>query len=92
MACAVTRKTRRGADIGPRERVTPAEALRMYTINGAYASFEEGIKGSIEAGKLADLVVLGESPLTAEPWRIKDIPVEKTIIGGEIVFDAEGGT
>lgn len=92
MACAVTRKTRSARDIGPRERISVLEALRLYTINGAYASFEEGIKGSIEAGKLADLVVLGADPLETEPWSIKDIPVEKTIIGGEIVFDrdAEG--
>lgn len=88
MACAVTRRTRSGEDIGPGERVSPMEALRMYTFNGAYASFEERLKGSIEVGKLADLVVLAESPLAAEPWRIKDIRVEKTIIGGEIVYDA----
>jgi predicted amidohydrolase YtcJ len=90
MACAVTRQTRSARDIGPRERITALEALRLYTINGAYASFEEGIKGSIEAGKLADLVVLGADPLETESWSIKDIPVEKTIIGGEIVFDRDG--
>jgi predicted amidohydrolase YtcJ len=89
IACAVTRKTRSGRDIGPRERITALEALRLYTINGAYASFEEWTKGSIEAGKLADLVVLGADPLETEPWSIKDIPVEKTIIGGEIVFDRD---
>jgi predicted amidohydrolase YtcJ len=87
MSCATTRKTRTGRDIGPGERITPLEALRIYTINGAHASFEEGIKGSIEVGKLADLVVLGADPLETEPWTIKDIPVETTIIGGEIVFD-----
>ncbi|HEV8441477.1 MAG TPA: amidohydrolase [Methylomirabilota bacterium] len=89
MACAVTRKTRGGADIGPDERITPLEALRVYTINGAHASFEERVKGSIEVGKLADLAVLGENPLTVDPWAIKDIPVEKTIIGGEIVYDVD---
>ncbi len=89
MACAVTRKTRSGLDIGPEERITPLEALRLYTINGARASFEEGTKGSIEVGKLADLVILGADPLETEPWAIKDIPVEKTIIGGEIVFDRD---
>src|SRR5262249_44277910 len=57
MACAVTRKTRTGADIGPEERITPLEALRCYTVNGARASFEEHRKGSIEVGKLADLTV-----------------------------------
>lgn len=92
MACAVTRKTRSGADIGSEERISPLEALRMYTINGAHASFEEAIKGSIEVGKLADLVVLGANPLAAEPWAIKDIPVERTIIDGEIVFERGGHT
>jgi predicted amidohydrolase YtcJ len=87
IACAVTRRTRTGVDIGAAERITAAEALRVYTINGARASFEERIKGSIEAGKLADLVVLGANPLTTDPWAIKDIRVEKTIIGGEIVYD-----
>jgi predicted amidohydrolase YtcJ len=89
MACAVTRRTRSGADIGPGERITAREALRMYTLNGAHASFEERIKGSLEVGKLADVVVLGGNPLTTEPWAIKDLVVEKTIIGGETVFDRE---
>jgi len=90
MACATTRKTRTGADIGPRERITPLEALRLYTINGAHASFEEKIKGSIEVGKLADLIVLAENPLTVDTWHIKDIAVEKTIVGGDILYDIAG--
>jgi len=90
MACAVTRRTRSGDDIGSGERITPLQALRMYTINGAHAAFEERIKGSLEVGKLGDLVVLAEDPLRTDPWRIKDIAVEATIIGGEVVF--EGGT
>ena len=90
MACAVTRRTRGGRDIGPGERITPAEALRIYTMNGARASFEERSKGSIEVGKLADLVVLAENPLDVDGWRIKDITVEKTLIGGEIAYDVEG--
>ena len=88
MACATTRKTRTGADIGPAERVTALEALRIYTLNGARASFEEARKGSLERGKLADLVVLAENPLAVESWRIKDITVEKTIVGGEVLYDA----
>ncbi len=87
MWCAVNRKTRSGIDIGPQEKLTPMEALRAYTINGAYASFEENIKGSIEPGKLADMVVLSENPLEFDPWEIRNIKVEKTIIGGEIVYE-----
>ena len=86
MACATTRKTRSGIDNGPEEKISPEEALRMYTLNGAYASFEEDIKGSIEPGKLADLVVLGDDPLTVESWEIRNITVERTIIGGETVY------
>lgn len=85
--CAVNRKTRRGVDIGPQEKLTPMEALRVYTINGAYSSFEEDIKGSIEPGKLADMVVLSNNPLEIDPSDIRDIRVEKTIIGGEIVYE-----
>jgi predicted amidohydrolase YtcJ len=91
MACAVTRRTRSGADIGAAERVTPLEALRIYTANGARAVFEEPVKGSLEVGKLADLVVLAENPLDVDPWAIKDVVVEKTIVGGEILYDREGG-
>ncbi|MFQ5684399.1 MAG: amidohydrolase [Candidatus Binatia bacterium] len=86
--CAVNRKTRGGLVLGPEERVTPMEAIRAYTINAAYASFEEDLKGSIETGKLADLVVLSESPLTGDPLKIRDIKVEKTIVGGEITHEA----
>ncbi|HTY77671.1 MAG TPA: amidohydrolase [Candidatus Bathyarchaeia archaeon] len=89
MACAVTRRTRSGVDIGAAERVTPLEALRIYTANGARAAFEEGVKGSIEVGKLADLVVLAQNPLEVDPWAIKDIEVEQTILGGEIAYDRE---
>ncbi len=60
MWCAVNRKTRAGVQLGPEERLTPMEAIRCYTVNAAYASFEENLKGSIEEGKLADLVVLSE--------------------------------
>jgi hypothetical protein len=70
----------------PEERLTIDEALRLYTLNSAYASFEEGLKGSIEPGKLADLVVLSENPYETAPNQIKDIEVEMTIVGGEIVY------
>ena len=87
--CAVNRKTRSGVDIGPQEKLTPMEALRVYTINGAYSSFEEDIKGSIEPGKLADMVVLSDNPLEVDPWEIRNITVEKTIIGGDVVYENE---
>ena len=66
----------------PQERITADDALRVYTVNGAYASFEENVKGSIEAGKLADLVVLSHDPRTIPSSKIKDIRVEITIMGG----------
>ena len=89
MWCAVNRKTRSGADIGPQEKLTPMEALRAYTINGAYATFEENIKGSIEPGKLADMVVLSDNILEIDHREIRNIIVEKTIIGGQVVFEKQ---
>ena len=52
------------------------------------ATSEEGVKGSIEVGKLADLVVLGADPTQVDPMTIKDIPVERTIVGGKTVYEA----
>jgi predicted amidohydrolase YtcJ len=65
-----------------------AEALRICTFHGAYASHEERIKGSITAGKLADFVILGRDPHTEEPGRIKDIPVLRTVLGGRTTWSA----
>jgi len=70
----------------PKERITVDEALRMYTVNAAYASFEENIKGSIEEGKLADLTVISRDPLTVPPSEIDDIEVKMTIVGGKVVY------
>jgi predicted amidohydrolase YtcJ len=70
----------------PEERITVDEALQIYTLNAAYASFEESIKGSIEEGKLADLTVLYSDPHTVPPSKIEDIKVEMTIIGGRAVY------
>jgi predicted amidohydrolase YtcJ len=83
---AVNRTTRKGELLGPEERVSPLEALKAYTINAACCSFEEGIKGSIETGKLADFAVLSDNPLTVEPGAIKDIRVLATTVGGKMVF------
>jgi len=83
---AVNRVSTSGAVIGPDQRITPLEALKAVTINAAYQGFEEDTKGSIEPGKLADLVILSENPLTVDPMTIKDIKVEETIVGGKTVF------
>jgi hypothetical protein len=85
---SVTRTDMNGTLWGPKQRVSVEEALRVGTINGAYASYEEKIKGSIEAGKLADLVVLGKDPVKVNPFEIIDIPVERTMVGGRWVFEA----
>jgi hypothetical protein len=69
----------------PEEQITVDEALRMYTVNAAYASFEENLKGSIEEGKLADLTVLSGNPKTVSPSKIGDINVNMTIVGGKVV-------
>ena len=84
---AVTRRAESGQILNPAENISPQEALEMYTINGAYASFEEEIKGSISPGKLADLVLLNANPLHIEPEKIREIRVEMTIIGGQIVWE-----
>jgi predicted amidohydrolase YtcJ len=86
----VTRTTERNSVIMPDEAITREEALRMYTINNAYASFEESIKGSIEPGKLADLAILSDDLLDCPADRIRDIESEMTIVGGKIVYASDG--
>jgi predicted amidohydrolase YtcJ len=71
------------------ERLTLDEAIRTYTLNAAYASFEENLKGSIEAGKLADLTVLSENLDKIPPEKIRDAGVEMTIVGGKIVYERQ---
>jgi predicted amidohydrolase YtcJ len=85
---AVTRKAESGQVLLPEERITAKQALALYTLNAAYASFEEDAKGSIAPGKLADMVVLSDNPLEVPPERIKDIKVVMTIIGGKVVWEA----
>ncbi len=85
---AVTRRAESGQTLLPQERISARDALAMYTINAAYASFEEDIKGSITRGKLADMVVLSNDPIKSSPEQIKDIKVEMTIIGGKLVWEA----
>jgi predicted amidohydrolase YtcJ len=82
----VTRKSYTGEVIGPEQAISVKDALRLYTINGAYASFEEAAKGSLEPGKLADIVVLDKDIFTIPEDEIKEVKVDTTIVGGEIVY------
>ncbi len=84
---AVTRKAQSGDVLSPEETIIPAQALWMYTMGGAYASFQDDIKGSVTKGKLADLAMLSADPTTVPYEEIKNITVEKTIIGGEVVWE-----
>lgn len=87
---AVTRRTLDDKNPGgwiPEQKISVEDAIKCYTINSAYASFEENIKGSIEVGKLADLVVLSEDILTIDPVKIKDTKVLITIFNGEVVYE-----
>jgi len=74
----------------PEERLSVEEVLEAYTVNAAYFSFEEEVKGSISVGKYADLTVLSHDPFKVEPKKIKDIHVELTIVDGNVVFSARG--
>ncbi|MBP1764060.1 MAG: nfdA 1 [Firmicutes bacterium] len=84
----IDRKT--GEVVGAKQKISMQEALRLYTINGAYASYEDAIKGSIEVGKLADLVILSEDIMTYPPEKVMDIQVDMTMIDGEVVYARAG--
>ncbi|TVR93571.1 MAG: amidohydrolase [Trueperaceae bacterium] len=86
---AVNQVTDAGEPFSPEEALTADEALRAFTLGSAFASFDERNKGSIEAGKLADVVVLDADPTRVDPRSIRDISVVLTMIGGEIVFEGE---
>ncbi len=79
--CCVTRE-----GFETHQCIGAAEALRMYTGNAAYAQFEESIKGIISPGKRADIIILNDNPLRVHPHEIHALEVEKTIIGGRIVY------
>jgi predicted amidohydrolase YtcJ len=83
----VTRKLADGSTFYPDQRMSRAEALRSYTLNAAYAAFEEGSKGSLRAGKLADIVVLSKDILTVPEEEIKDARVDYTIVGGKVLHE-----
>jgi predicted amidohydrolase YtcJ len=84
----VTRTDYEGRVWGGSQRVSVEEAIRISTVHGAWASFEEDLKGSVKAGMLADFVVLGQDPYQVDPMTIKDIPVVRTVIGGRTVHEA----
>jgi len=84
----VTRKGWDGKVWGANQRVTVDEALRINTLNGAFASKEEAIKGSITPGKLADYVVLAKDPHAIDPDTIKDIKILRTVVGGQAMYEA----
>ena len=84
----VTRKTECGSVMMPSEAITREEALKAYTINNAFATFEESIKGSIEPGKLADMAVLSEDILTCPADNIKEIKCLMTILDGKIIYSS----
>jgi predicted amidohydrolase YtcJ len=85
---SVTRTDMKGNIWGANQRVTVEEAIKIGTINGAYASFEEKSKGSLEAGKLADLVVLGRNPFKENPATLITIPIEWTMGGGKWIYES----
>ena len=71
----------------PEQRITVQEAIKAYTLNNAFAAFEEDEKGSIQVGKLADLIVLSDDIMRCDPARIGDAHVVMTVVGGKIVFE-----
>jgi len=87
----VTRTGWDGEVYGPAEAVDVETGIRLHTLAPAYQTFDEEDRGSVEPGKVADFVVLGENILTVEPDRIREIPVEMVVIDGEIVHRGSGG-
>jgi predicted amidohydrolase YtcJ len=84
----VTRKGWDGKTWGANQRITVEEAIRVNTFNGAYASHEETVKGSITPGKLADFVMLADDPHTIDPEKIKDIKIVRTVVGGQTAYES----
>ncbi|MCB1672872.1 MAG: amidohydrolase [Gammaproteobacteria bacterium] len=83
---AVTRKGMSGEVYGPDEAITMEEAIRGYTLLSAYLNREEDVKGSLEPGKYADMIVLSDDLLTIDPERIMDVTVEQTYVNGKLVY------
>jgi predicted amidohydrolase YtcJ len=85
----VTRKTSSGDILYKGERITPLEAIKAYTIDGAYSAWEEDYKGTIETGKLADLIVVDRDPLKIDPDDLKNVEIILTMIDGKIVYQKQ---
>lgn len=85
---AINRVTTGGKELGPEHRITPFEGLRAITADAAWQNFEEDRKGTLETGKLADMVVLSDDPLAVDPIKIKDIQVLETIKEGQSIYTA----
>lgn len=90
LGTAVAHQTLSGAKLNAGEALTMDEALRSQTINAAYTAFQERVLGSLEVGKLADVVVLADDPYSFAPERFEDLAIELTIAGGRIVHRADG--
>ena len=88
MQSQLTRTDMKGNVWGANQRITLEEAIRCGTVNGAYAAFEENLKGSIQPGMLADLIVLDQDPFKTDPSALLKIRVERTMVGGEWKFEA----
>jgi len=73
----------------PENGITVDEAVRMFTLEGAYASFEESVKGSITVGKLADLVVIDKDIYTLKPEEIQHAQVEMTVVDGQVIYEKQ---
>ncbi len=84
---AVTRKGESGKVYGPGEAVSMKEAIRMYTRNGAFLTREEKLKGTLEVGKLADMIVLPEDLLNVSPDKVLNMKVDMTIVGGKVLYE-----
>ena len=89
---AVTRKGMSGKVFGPEEAISIEDAIRGYTANGAWLTFEEEFKGTLEPGMLADVVVLSENLLTLDPENIMEAEVDMTIVGGRVLFERLEGS
>jgi predicted amidohydrolase YtcJ len=84
----LTRKDMHGNLWGANQRITVEEAIRCGTVNGAYAAYEENLKGSIKPGQLADLVVLAQDPFNTESSQLLKVQVERTMVGGAWKYEA----